>query len=49
LTHISDACREFARGNGVAHAGTVVPIDSLREGDRVNMRQVIEAHIDRAD
>ena len=74
MTHISDARREAARGNGVAHAGqfghqahtapgafvddaaaepiptgTVVPIDSLREGDRVDMRQVIEGHIERAE
>ncbi|WP_179556605.1 hypothetical protein [Pseudoclavibacter sp. JAI123] len=49
MTHTSDACRESARGNGVADAGTAVPIDSLRQGDRVDMRQVIEAHIDRAD
>lgn len=73
MTNISDARRESARGNGVAHAGqfgrqthtapgafadasepqepagTVVPIDSLREGDRVDMRQVIEGHIERAE
>ncbi|PPG02687.1 hypothetical protein C5E06_09545 [Pseudoclavibacter sp. RFBI5] len=30
-------------------AGIAVPIDALREGDRVDMRQVIEGHIERAE